>query len=404
MPRFEPFRGLRYDPAIPLDQVIAPPYDVVEPAERAVLAARHPDNAVRLELPEADPGSGLDRYQWAARLWTAWRRDGVLRPDPGPALYPYTMTGTDGRSTTGVLGTLGLGGAEHPDGPDDVLPHEETLPKPRSDRLDLLVATRANLSPIWGLSLAPGLTAALPRSGPADAAATDDDGVRHELWVLDDPEVHATLARLVASAPVVIADGHHRYQTALTFKRQELARTGRVDGPVDGVLALVVELTDEQVQVAAIHRTIGGLAPGTDLVKALARDFEVEPAGPADPERAHQLSAAGALVLFTSQGTWVLTPSAATLAGAGSDLDSSVVAYAGRDLPAHEVEHRHSRRSATDAVVAGEAQAALLLRPVRADQIAAWAAARRRMAPKTTYFWPKPRTGMVFRALDDELS
>jgi uncharacterized protein (DUF1015 family) len=279
-----------------------------------------------------------------------------------------------------------------------VLPHEETLPKPRSDRLDLLVATRANLSPIWGLSMAGGLTAALPVDGPAGARATDDDGVRHELWVVDDPAVERRVGALVASAPVVIADGHHRYQTALSFKS---GRPG--DGPAGAVLALVVELSAEQLAVGAIHRTLGGLPPGVDLEAELSASFVVTAAGPADPARAAELAAAGSLVLFDARGTWVLEPRPGLAQAAGSDLDSALVGQALAPLGA-QVDHRHSVAEATAPVVAGQAQAAFLLRPVRADQIADWAAQRRRMPPKTTYFWPKPRTGMVFRSLDPGVS
>src|SRR5580658_8734468 len=142
VPRFEPFVGLRYDPArVSLDQVIAPPYDIIEPKERGHLAARHAANAVHVELPEADLRAGIDRYQVAAGLLAAWQADGILRADPAPAFYPYPMITPDGTSSTGVIGALGID-----DAGDDVLPHEETLPKPKSDRYDLLSATRANLS------------------------------------------------------------------------------------------------------------------------------------------------------------------------------------------------------------------------------------------------------------------
>ena len=188
MPRFAPFAGLRYDPTrVELAKVIAPPYDVVGPCERAALAARHSANAILVELPEPEPRRGADRYAAAAARLAAWRSDGVLVRDPEPAFYPYRMTDTDGSVTIGVLGELGIEEASV----EEVLPHEETLPKAKSDRLELLAATRVNLSPIWGLSLAPGLTGLLATDGTATAAAIDDDGVRHELWVVDDPAAMA---------------------------------------------------------------------------------------------------------------------------------------------------------------------------------------------------------------------
>ncbi len=396
MPAFAPFAALRYGPSVDLDRVIAPPYDVIGPEERRRLAQRDPANAVHLELPKPDPGAGRDRYQEAARLLADWRASGVLVADAGPALYPYRMTGPDGRSTTGLLGALGLGAEGRP---DDVLPHEETLPKPRSDRLDLLRATRTNLSPIWGLSLAPGLTEALEVDRPPVAEATDDDGVRHQLWVSADPAATAALAELVGSAPVVVADGHHRYETALAYRDERRAAGARPGGPEDAVLALVVELRDDQVQVGAIHRTVAGLPADVDLGRCLGRYFDLEAVGPPDPELAAARATEGRLVLFTPEGTWTLDPRPGTAEAAGSDLDSAMVALALAEAGPAEVEHRHSWSEATDPVVGGAAQAALLLRPVRADQIAAWAADRRRMPPKTTYFRPKPRTGMVFRTL-----
>ena len=147
MPRFEPFQGLRFRSEVaPLAQVIAPPYDVISASERSHLASRHRANAVLVELPEADLPGGRDRYAVAADLFARWQSKGILVADPGRNLYPYRMTDPSGRATTGVIGALGLA---DPGEESDILPHEQTLPKPKSDRLDLLRATRANLSPIW---------------------------------------------------------------------------------------------------------------------------------------------------------------------------------------------------------------------------------------------------------------
>ena len=149
-----PFRGLRYDPErISLDDVIAPPYDVVGPKERAELAARSPYNSILVELPLPDERQGLDPYQHAAALLVAWQRDGILRVDDAASFYAYRMTrrgdGESATSTTGVIGAM----AVDPDG-SSVLPHEQTMRRDTRDRLELLRACRANLSPIWGLSLA----------------------------------------------------------------------------------------------------------------------------------------------------------------------------------------------------------------------------------------------------------
>ena len=144
----EPFAGLRYDTArVDLSMVIAPPYDVISTEDRVRLAARHSANAVRIELPEPDNRSGLDRYSHAARQLEQWQEDGVLVRDPRPSLYAYRMTTPEGTRPTVSIGALGIDEASR----TSILPHEQTLPKPKSDRLDLLRATEANVSPIWGL-------------------------------------------------------------------------------------------------------------------------------------------------------------------------------------------------------------------------------------------------------------
>jgi uncharacterized protein (DUF1015 family) len=396
MPRFSPFRGLRYDPSIiPLAQAIAPPYDVIEPADRTRLATRSSFNSVHLELPEPDLRAGLDRYQVAAHLLTAWRTDGVLVLEDHPAYYLYRMTGNDGRATLGVIGALGLP-EEDEDG--QILPHEETLPKPRSDRLDLLVATEANLSPIWGLSLTKGLSSVLQPSGDPDIDVYDDEGVRHELWVV--PEARAaSITEAVGAEPIVIADGHHRYETAKVYQRQIRAERGDAPGGHDWVMALVVELSEEQLTVGPIHRVISGLGPDEDLIEGFGRWFDVVRAGDGTDRVAAALGEASSLALITNDDAWLLTPRPEAYEAANSDLDSSLVALALLQFADVTTSHRHSWQEAIESVRTGDAQAAILLRPPTVTQIAAWAHERRRMPPKTSYFSPKPRTGMVIRPL-----
>jgi len=393
MPRFSPFAGLRYDRArVDVAQVVAPPYDVVGPDERAALAARHSANSILVELPEADPRSGDDRYQAAAARLARWEAEGILARDPVPALYPYRMTAPDGSVTLGVLGVLGL----EPSSAAGVLPHEETLPKAKTDRLELLTATRVNLSPIWGLSLAPGLTALLDVSGPPAMSAVDDEGVLHELWVIDDPVVVAPVVDLVATAPVVVADGHHRLAVATSYLEGDGAGTPGADG----VLALVVELADDVLSVGPIHRLLSGLPDGLDLVDVFNSWFDVARAGEFDDRTTAALGNSSALALVMASGCWLLTPRDGTAEAAGSDLVSSMVALVVAELPDHELTFANSWRAAVAAVGDEVAQAAVLLPPVRIDQIDEWARARRRMPPKSTFFHPKPRTGMVFRPLD----
>lgn len=392
--RLEPFRGVRYA-GQPLEQLVAPPYDVVGPAERARLAARSPYNAVHLELPEPDPATGADRYAAAASLLRTWVGAGVLVADTSPALYPYRTVTPDGRTSTGVMGALGIG--------DDVLPHEATLPKARSDRLDLLRATAANLSPIWALSLTKELTALFAPQGPPLANVVDDDGVRHQLWAVTDPATIGAVGDAVAASPLVLADGHHRYETAKTYRAEARAAHGDRPGPYDAVMALVVELSADQLAVGPIHRLVGGLATPPDVPAAFGPLFEVVPAGPLDEQTVEPLARARSLAVLTADGVWRLDRRAdggpLGAAGGAGTLDAEAVDRALDRLPGTERSYDADWRAVLAAVRSGEAGAGVLLRPVTVDQIAEHAAARRRMPPKTTFFTPKPRSGLVYRLL-----
>ena len=398
MPRFEPFAGVRYDPArVDLDDVIAPPYDVIGPDERARLEARSPWNVVRIDLSE--PEGGRDRYDNACHLFYEWLEQGVLVADESPAFYVYRMGFHDEqgrpRQTAGVIGALELSVP----GQGDVLPHERTMSKPKDDRLNLMRACRANLSPVWGLSLAAGLSSLCELPGPPDARGTDEEGVHHRLWRIVQPGVVDAIMSAVASSPVVIADGHHRYETALAYRDEQRA-AGSGPGPHDLLMAYIVELSDEQLTVRPIHRLVSGLAPGLDLVDALSPYFDAFDAGPVSgaatlPAR---MTDAGSLAMVTRDQTWLLRPRPHAFTER-TDLDSSRLAAALDALPDHDVAYQHGVDAVVAAVEKGDAQAGFLLRPATVAQIAAAARARLRMPAKTTFFFPKPRTGLVFRRL-----
>jgi hypothetical protein len=164
-------------------------------------------------------------------------------------------------------------------------------------------------------------------------------------------------------------------------------------------MALVVELAEDQLEVGPIHRGLSGLPDGLDLVDAFASWFDVTRAGDFDGRTTGALGESGALALIMPSGAWLLSPKDGTAEAAGADLDSSMVALVIAELPDHELEFFNAWPDAVGAVEREEAQAVVLMRPVTVDQIAEWARAGRRMPPKTTYFHPKPRTGMVFRPL-----
>jgi uncharacterized protein (DUF1015 family) len=404
VPRFEPFTGLRYHLDVlqrystSLDDVIAPPYDVIDAKERETLARRSPYNSVHVELPVDDQERHLDRYQVAHRLLDAWRSEDVIEEDEEPSFYRYRMSYRDEhggrRRTSGVIGALGL----PVPGKGDVLPHERTMPKPKGDRLQLLRECQANLSPVWGLALARGLAQVSDIAEPPVATATDDEGVEHRLWRISTPEAIDKISAAVTAAPVVIADGHHRFETALAYQQERRAATGSLPGDYDLVMALVVELGDDPLVVQPIHRLLGGLPDGFDLPETLGSRFYLSHLDHPAPRRlAADVAEAAAMALVTKGATWLLRPRPETVAAAGLDVDSGLLDVALSDLPDHDVTYEPGWDRAVDAVERGSAQAAVLLRPASVAVIAEAAHRGLRMPPKTTFFHPKPRTGMVFR-------
>jgi len=388
VPHFTAFPGIRYahdDLAL----VTAPPYDVIDADERQRLVDRHEHNVVRIDLPVG----GDDPYGDAARTLEGWLSDGVLATDD-PSLYLYRMTFDDeaghGHQTLGVIGALGL---ESP-GTGDVLPHEHTTPKARSDRLDLLRTTTTNLSPVWGLSLARGLSKLLD---PSDARSlgtwTDDDGVVHELWQLTDSAAIDSVIETVSSAPVVIADGHHRYETCLGFAQERPDLSG-----VAATLCYLVELVEEQLTVQPIHRLLQGLPADYDLLTAFAPFFDIVDIGPLDETIGDRMTEHSGLVLVHPHGVRLLRPKPGAFTGE-RDLDSERLDAALATLPAHTLTFQHGVTNVALAVERGAADAGVLLRPPTVEQIAATAHRRDRMPPKSRFFWPKPRTGTVLRSL-----
>ncbi len=439
MPEIRPFRALRYDPEVVGDMglVVSPPYDVISAAERARLAARHPRNVVRIELPVEETGDAPeDRYRRAARDLVAWRADGSLRKDPRPALYAYEQTyrapgSSVERVQRGFFGRLRL----EPFGPGGgVLPHERTLAGPKEDRHKLLRATGANVSPIVGLytdamGTAGPVLASIAASSPA-ADLVDDDGVRHRLWVV--PEVAdrdggavRELVRCAGAGPITIADGHHRYETALRYRdERRLTRSCEPDPPFDFVLMLLLETTTEPLMVLATHRVVGDVDDATGLLRAASDFFDTQPVRDRAPLEARFASGnlaaggAGRIGLWTRAGGAILTARRAafepflprgsealrrldvTLLGVVLErlcgVDSAAVAAGGR------VAYTKSAGEAIDWVdkrVEG-ADAAFLLEPTPVAEIVATAVAGDVMPQKSTYFYPKALTGLVINPLE----
>jgi uncharacterized protein (DUF1015 family) len=439
VPEIRAFRALRYNPEVvpDLSRVVAPPYDVISPVLRAELASRDPRNIVAVELPvDAGAADPDEKYRQAARIFGGWRADEVLRKDRQPALYvyeqDYTVPGTSTRrAQRGFYGRLRL---EELGPGAGVLPHERTLSAPKEDRWKLMRATGANLSGVMMLHAdTAGSTArslAQATEAPAVADVTDDDGVRHRLWMVPEAGPTESLVAGLRDAagrdPVTIADGHHRYETALRY-RDERRRTspGEVDPAFDFILALFVEASSDALLVLPTHRVARAVPTSDALVAAAASSglFDVEPV-----DRTVLLEAfgagrtsgggAGRIGLWTRTGGAVLVARREAFVEhlppggeALRRLDVTLLAIAlerlcgidrGATMSGGRIAYTKDAAEATawvEARVDG-ADAAFLLEGTPVADIVAVGGAGDVMPQKSTYFYPKPLSGLVLNPLE----
>ena len=392
MPRFTPFPALRYcDPRI--DDLIAPPYDVLSDDDLDELGARSRWNITHVDVPRES--AGPERYDAAAATLSDWIDAGVMAYDDEPTFTIYRMRFTDASGTARDIAGV-LGGLEVVDeGAGGVLPHERVTPKASTDRLDLTRATTANLSPVWGLSLASGLTALLAEPGELVAAVTVD-GVDHVVERVSDPERIRAIAEAIGSDDVLIADGHHRYGISRTYRDEVRAANGDQANPADETLAFVNELVADQLSVEAIHRLYHDVAVD-DLVAALDVGFERTDAGAPDGATLATMDAEGVLCLVTADGAQWLRPRPGVFDDVRS-LDGAWLEHLLADT-GHSVTYQHGVDHVVDAVTSGAAVAAVLIRPVSVAEIERTAREGALMPPKSTFFTPKLRTGLVVRSL-----
>ncbi len=399
MPRFEPFAALRYARASEeggLDAVIAPPYDVLSESDLDQLEARDPHNIVHVDVPRERDGA--ERYAAAAERLQTWIDEGVMVRDDRPTFTLYRMAFTDetglARQIVGVLGglevvDLGAGG---------VLPHERTTKKASTDRLDLTRATQANLSPVWGLSLASGLTELLLEPGEP-VGSLNVDGVEHSVERVADRDRVAAIRHHIGSDDVLIADGHHRYSISRTYRDEVRERTGRSDSGAELVLTFVSELVAEQLSVAAIHRVYRGISRER-LVEALGTAFDTSPSGPITPDTLVEMQSRGCLCLVSPEGggRW-LQPKPGAFDGVRS-LDGAWLEHV-LDGVEHDISYQHGLQELHELMTSDTTvTAAVLIRPVSVAEIERTAREGLLMPPKSTFFTPKLRTGLVIRELD----
>jgi uncharacterized protein (DUF1015 family) len=437
-----PFRGIRYAASRgrALGQVLAPPYDLVSQEQRDELLRQSPHNVVHLTLGEERSGDGPheNRYTRAAAYWTAWLAEGVLRRDPTPSIYPLEQSfwAPDGRMAMrrGFIAALRL----HEFAEGVILPHEKTLAGPRADRLEILKTVRANLSPIIGIyrDEVGATSAALARATEGDpvAEADSDDGVHQRMWRTDDPEVVGALQALLADKRIFIADGHHRYETALLYRRMLEAATPGL--PAHGghqyVLAFLCSMSDPGLVLYPTHRLLYGLE-GFDLARflaTLARYFTVEtleedirrPAGRAwaISRLAEHGGKSASFLMVTAQDrrARVLTlrddvdvadaelPESETLRALDVTVLHTVVLQHVLGLSPRSQENQEHLTYVRDAgeavnrVLSGEHQVGFLLNPTPMWQVEAVGEAGLTMPQKSTLFAPRLPSGLVMRAIE----
>lgn len=401
VPRFEPFPALRYrDAASKLPTLSAPPYDVLSADDRSHYAGLDPRNIVHIDVPLEDDGP--DRYDKAADALAAWRAEGTLVVDERPSFTLYRMTFTDDsgrrRSTVGVLGALEV----VDEGAGGVLPHERTTPKAKTDRLDLTRATLSNLSPVWGLSLCAGLSGLLEEPGEDVGAFTDEHGVEHRIERVSDPERVAAISAAVGSQPVVIADGHHRYAISRTYRDETRAAGAPVAAAAQTTLTYVAELVAEQLSIAAIHRLVTNAS--ADAMSDILRTC-YDPIGEVvvSGKTLADMETQGCICLVRPDGTGTLWRERPADVAAVRALDSArlehTISTSGSSLDSVGITYQHGVNEVLDALSTGAAQCAVLIRPVSLAEIRRTADEGLLMPPKSTFFTPKLRTGLVIRPL-----
>jgi len=430
MSKIAPFRGLRYHPErVELSQVVSPPYDVIDDAGQDALYRRSPFNVVRVDLAKEE--NGLTRYQIAARNFEKWKQEGILRRDPEPSLYLYFQTyhlpNGETKTRKGFFAARRL----EKFGEGGVKPHENTFPGPKADRLQLMRATHANLSPIFGLFSDPkgeveSQLDALSKENP-DAEVREANGDIHRLWVVSDPPKIERLIGNLHDRPLLIADGHHRYETAVAFaEERQLERDSSPTGdePFNYVLMYFCSLQDPGLVVLPTHRVLNQ-APEIDadifrgllekyarIISFPASDLQAATAKmEAEGNREHVLGWVhdGKIdVLIFDQDRILENPALNRLHFSLRDLDVTIL----HDLVLTELigitkgaqkEYgvlSYVKDAAETLRLATEKKSyAFLMNATKLKQIEAVSEIGEKMPQKSTFFYPKLLTGLVFNEL-----
>jgi uncharacterized protein (DUF1015 family) len=442
MPQIAPFAALRYDldHVGSISDVIAPPYDVIDPDLQDQLYKRHPANVIRVILNRAEPGdSGDEKYERAAKFVQQWISEGVLRREDAPAYYVYHQQFEHDGTTFNRRGFMGRVRLQR-FGEGNIYPHEETHPKAKVDRLKLTTATRQNNSQIFGLYPDPDnevitlLDAAT--AGVTPIEAVDHLGVKHILWPVTDDAVAAQVGELMADKPMFVADGHHRYETACNYRDQLIEQQGELpaDHPANFVMTMLVGMSDPGMIVLPTHRLLRGTPRFTSdqIIEKLGDAFDCEklPGGVEAAQAAwSKMEAAnlqGLLALYAAgNDTWVMCQAGAaadaqmkTLAPEQSDdwcglgvsllhrlVIDHLLGCQGHPKPTyvHEVSETIEGIKGEGSLAESDSDEpyslAALVMPATLAHVEAISLHKERMPAKSTYFYPKLLSGLTFNPL-----
>jgi uncharacterized protein (DUF1015 family) len=427
------FRGFRYNLGRvgALSDVVAPPYDVIDAQLQDALYRRSPHNVIRLILNKEEPGDNEsgNRYSRASRFLRDWQQEGILTQDSARSVYAYQQEfEIEGRRhlRKGFLARVRL----EPFGTGRIYPHEETLAGPKADRLRLFQATGMNLSPVFGLypdeeeKVQGVLETAIGRAPPLEA--TDHGGVSSRLWPVSDQKAVSEIIGLMGPKPVFIADGHHRYETGLRYleERRAAGEAADAEAPAGFILMMLVSMSDPGLLIMPTHRLISGLPDlrAEELKTTLAEHFQVDTVGRGEQgarETWDLIQADGSQEVLgfgtAADGIWqtarlrssaVMSQLAAEHSPAWRGLAVSILHVLVLDqLIAQRLHCKpacayvHLLKEASDALIGQRCQVAVLVPPATMSYVEQIAGGLEKMPPKSTYFYPKLLSGLVFNSL-----
>jgi len=405
-----PFKGILYNVyKVSMEDVLAPPYDIISPEHREELYRKSPYNIVRIDFGKEQPGDREteNKYTRARRYLDAWINEGVLIRSERPSFYAYGMYYKINGKQKQLLGFLGLVKLEEL-GKGSIFPHECTQSKPKQDRLNLMRSCEANISPIFSLykntkEQVSTLLSRIARTKPY-IDSKDAAGTAHRLWQIDERKDIEIIEKEIEGKAIFIADGHHRYETALEFQKEKRKKTSSIaTEPCDYVLMFLANMLDEGLTILPTHRLLKEIPK--DISKTLSQYFEIEPVK-ADFNIAKRIGGRRHVFGFFRNGSdvwYLLKYKKDNLSEVSPDLREIDVIILHelvlkKIFNTTDIEYEMDINKALDKVRSGQFSAVIFLNPTKVDDVEKAALSSIRMPPKSTYFYPKLLTGAVINS------